>query len=235
MKKIAIFILLSISTTIVSAQSNKPSFNIGASAVAGYNHAWGAFAGSQLYGDMTIGNHLEVGARFEGLSSNVFSAALKVSPKINLPAGCIYLSTDLLYRNFFRSRTMDVVGAGVIGWKMEHLNVNIGMFSRIIGHLDTAWSSNEDRYNLEPFNMCYRVEAFLRKYDSKWNLYAGISNVSPFQYEIFWAPYFYLGGWYRFNDHLKLYANVDLQQSGMFHLSAQFFGVRTNIGVNYQF
>lgn len=209
------------------------SFSATGALAGGYNHVWGVYAGADLHGAMAVGDHLDVKADFEALTSGTVSLGATARPKLQFGAGSLYLDTGVLFR-FVGDGLFDFVTEGSLGWKMKHIEVRAGLYSRTIGNLNTDIHSVEECV-CEPFNLMYLGQYNIKGDDSDWDIWGGCANFTSFEYERCWSPIFYLGGRKDLNDSLTLFGQTEIKPTGMFHLNACFYGIICRLGAVYSF
>ena len=183
---------------------------------------------------MPINQHFEMEAKVQLSTANVYTGALQFRPKFELPAGELFLESNLMYRAIVRNQVADITAAVGVGYRMDYVSVTIGSFCRVIDDWNRSWFSNET-YIVEPFNFFYRVEAFCRPQDNNWNLSFMISNIDHYQMERMWQPAFSIGAWYDVTDHWRVCLAAQCKPSGMFHLNATFYSAYLRAGFNYRF
>ena len=88
---------------------------------------------------------------------------------------------------------------------------------------------------VEPFNLCYRIEAFVRPQTSPWNISLCISNMTDYQIERLWQPIFMAGGWYSIDEHWQVNLSALCKPTGMFHLNAKYYAAEVRAGFAYNF
>jgi hypothetical protein len=128
----------------------------------------------------------------------------------------------------------DITAALGIGYRMDYVSATFGVFARVLSDWDRSWYSNES-YVVEPFNLLYRVEAFVRPQDNPWNVSFMISNIDDYQMERMYQPLFHVGGYYDFDEQWRLNFGVQCKPTGMFHLDATFYGMTLRAGFTYRF
>ena len=199
-----------------------------------YNTTWGHHANFDVQALMPINSHFEMEAKVQLSTANVYTGALQFRPKFELPAGELFLESNLMYRAIVRNQVADITAAVGVGYRMDYVSVTIGSFCRVIDDWNRSWFSNET-YIVEPFNFFYRVEAFCRPQDNNWNLSFMISNIDDYQMERMWQPAFSIGAWYDVTDHWRVCLAAQCKPSGMFHLNATFYSAYLRAGFNYRF
>lgn len=235
MKKLLTIFAFLLLCHAVSAQGyGRDCYELTGTGIYGYNQTYRSHAGLSLSGFQPVNSGFEAEEYMELAGPGVFSFSATARPKFALPAGEIFLDGTAFYRSFSSYRSAEFVAAGSVGYRMDYVSAQFGMFSRTMMDMDRKVHDNEN-FVSEPFNLLYRVSFQLRPYSSVWNVGGGFSNYTGYEYERMWQPLFFLNGSYRFNEHLRLDAEVLCKPTGMFHLVASFYGVRSSVGLSYIF
>ena len=200
----------------------------------GHNLTYGSYANFDIDAYLPINQHFDMQASIRTSTANFYTAGVQIRPKFVLPVGELYLEDRLMMRWVNRDSFRDFVHAFSVGYKMQYVNVQVGMSNRIITPLPYT-NRSEDEMILEPFDAVYRVEAFVRPQTSPWNISLCLSNMDNYQVERMWQPMFYLGGWYDINEHWRVRLSGKMKLAGMFHLNAHYYGAELRAGAEYRF
>ena len=209
-------------------------YSISTMAEYSYNKTWGHHGNLDVQALMPINPHFEMEAKLQLSTANVYTGALQLRPKFELPVGEMFIETDLMYRAIARSRMHDMTAALGVGYRMDYVSVTLGVFCRVMDDFDRSWYSTQT-YVVEPFNLLYRVEVFCRPQMNPWNLSFLISNVDDYQMERMWQPLFSVGAWYDPTNRLRINLSAQCKPAGMFHLDAVFYGATLRAGLTYKF
>ena len=199
-----------------------------------YNTTWGHHGNFDIQALMPINSHFEMEAKLQFSTANVYTGALQLRPKFELPVGELFIETDVLYKAVARNRIGDITAALGVGYRMDYVSITLGVFCRVIDDWDRSWYTDES-YIVEPFNFLYRLEVFCRPQNNPWNLSFMFSNVDDYQMERMWQPLFSIGSWYDVNEHWRLNFWAQCKPTGMFHLDATFYGATFRTGFTYRF
>ena len=120
------------------------------------------------------------------------------------------------------------------GYRWDYLGIQVGFANRQLIDNELQWNSNSDNV-AEPFDAIYKAWFKVRPASSVWNLGAGLTNFSPYEYERMWQPMVFIDAHWDVADHFRLLAEVYLKQSGSFHLTAGSYGVIARLGLEYRF
>lgn len=203
---------------------------------AGYanNLTYGSYANFNIDAYLPINQYFEAEANIRTSTANFYTLGLQIRPKIALPVGELFLEDRLLGRIVARDYVNEFTHAISLGYRMQYVSVQLGLFSRTI--VPMPYEKNSDNsYIAEPFNLLYRVEAFVRPETSCWNISIAISNVDNYMMERAWTPMLYLGGWYDVNDNWRLRLEGKYKNAGMFHMNAHYYEAEVNVGAEYRF
>ena len=237
MKKTLLFLLLSALSAALSAANpgfGERKYSLSGMVEYSYNKTWGHHANFDIQSLMPINPHFEMEARLQFSTANVYSGALQIRPKFELPVGELFLETDVYYRAIARNRIGDITAALGVGYRMDYVSITLGVFSRVIDDWNRSWY-NEESFVVEPFNLLYRLEVFCRPQNNNWNLSFMFSNIDDYQMERMWQPLFGIGAWYDINEHWRLNFMAQCKPTGMFHLDATFYGATGRVGFTYRF
>lgn len=199
-----------------------------------YNTTYEHYGNFDVQALMPINPYFEMEAKLQFSTANLYTGALQIRPKFELPVGELFIETDLMYRAFARNRIGDIFAAIGVGYRMDYVSFTIGSFCRVIDDWDRDWHSN-DSYMVEPFNLMYRLEVFCRPQNNSWNLSFLFTDVDEYQMERMWQPLFGIGAWYDVTEHWRLHFAARCKPTGMFHLNASFYGAAFKTGFSYRF
>ena len=200
----------------------------------GHNLTYGSFANFDLGAYMPLNTHFEMQANVRMSTANTYAVGVQMRPKFALPVGEMYIEDRLLTSFIRREQFLDFVHALSVGYRMQYVNVQLGMTNRVM--LPPTYElSSGDTFVCEPFDLLYRLEVYVRPATSVWNLSLALANVDEYQIERMWQPMFYLGGWYDIDEHWRMSLNGKLKLAGMFHLNAHYYASEVRVGAEYKF
>lgn len=229
-----LFALLLLCTSVSAQEYGRDRYELSGAGIYGYNRTFSGYAGLSISGFQPVNGGFEAEEYVEVAGPGVFSFSATARPKFALPVGEIFLDGTAFYRSLSSYRSAEFIAAGSVGYRMNYVSAQFGMFSRTMMDMDRKAHGNEN-FVSEPFNLLYRVSFQLRPSSSVWNVGGGFSDYSEYEYERMWQPLFFVNGCYRLNEHLRLNAEVSVKPTGMFHLVASFYGVRSSVGLSYIF
>ena len=232
MKKI--FIILSIFAILPCRLVASSPYSVSLHVGYAHNPIYGSYANFDVESYMPINKYFEAEANIRTSTANVHTVGLQMRPKFPLPVGELYIDYRALLNMVQRDDFLDFAHAISGGYRMQYVDVQVGTFSRTM----VAMPYNAhigDEMVCEPFNLMYRVEAYVRPETSPWNISLSLANFDTYQMERMWQPMFYLGGWYDVNDNWRVSINGKLKLAGMFHLNAHNFAAEIRAGVEYKF
>ena len=240
MKKLSLLLLsLAAVTGLFAAQQDTTRTSIYRSTVLAmveysYNKTWGHFANVDVQALMPLNRYVELNVNLQASFKNVYTVGVTLRPKVVLPYGELFFDTEVLYKAVLRSNQMDLVAALSLGYRFDYASVQIGSFARFMESFSRDWHS-EETYQVEPFNLLYRLEVYCRPQTERWNIGAAFANFDDYQFERMWQPLFELNGRYDPADHWRVHLSAQCKPTGMFHLNAAFYGFTLRAGFTYRF
>jgi hypothetical protein len=232
MRKIVVLLLglvLMVSTQMIASDQYAVSLHVG----YGHNLTYGSMANFDLGAYMPINQHFDMHANLRMSTANTYTVGLQMRPKFALPVGQFYLEDRMMANFVKRDNYQDFVHALSLGYMMQYINVQVGMYSRVFVPQPYEWRS-DDEMICEPFNLLYRVEAYVRPETSLWNISLAVANVDDFQMERMWQPMAYIGAWYDINNHWRVQLTGKYKLAGMFHLNAHYYASDVRVGATYK-
>lgn len=231
MKKI-LFTVVLVLCLVPRMRAERPDIKVGANMVGSYNPAWGFNTGLDLDGRLSLQDTLDISFSFEGMTANVWSFSLTARPKVKFRPGTLYVDATAFVRLVARDHLYDFIVAGSAGWKMKYCDFQLGIFSRTSGYMRSSLPEDALR---EPTNLLYRLQFNIFGDEAQWDILGGVKNFTEYEYERMRSPIFYLGGRYEYNERLGFKAEIDIKPSGMFNMTAGFFGITGRLGATYTF
>ena len=183
---------------------------------------------------MPFNPYFEMEAKAQLSTASVYSLALQFRPKFTMPVGELFIETDVYVRAIARNQMTDYTASLGLGYRMDYVSVNLGLFARVMSDWQRSWYTDET-FVVEPFNLLYRLEVFCRPQNNPWNLSFLFSNVDDYQMERMWQPLFGIGAYVDVADHWRINLSAQCKPTGMFHLDASFYGATFRAGFTYLF
>lgn len=199
-----------------------------------YNTTWGHHGNFDLQAFLPLNPNFEMETKLQLSTANVYTGAVQLRPKFELPVGEMFIETGVMYKALARNRIGDITAALGLGYRMDYVSVTLGVYCRVLDDWDRSWY-NDENYIVEPFNLLYRLEVFCRPQCNIWNLSFMFSNVDDYQMERMWQPLFGIGAWYDVANHVRFSLSAQCKPTGMFHLDATFYGATLRAGITYKF
>ena len=85
----------------------------------GYNRTWEHMANFDVMAHMPVVKNVQIDARLQYQTANVFTGAVVLRPVFDLPVGQLFAETEILYKAVFRDRTSDFNAALSVGWRFD--------------------------------------------------------------------------------------------------------------------
>ena len=210
-------------------------FEIKGSAKYGYNYTYEHFGTFDVLGSYNHKDFFAVTAGFQANTANLYSGTMELSTKFTIKKGYFKLTNKYVYTALARNK-LNQIGMGLFcTYYYNHISVGLGHHVRLFSEMGTPTMYDSYRFIIEPFNVIYLLEVSAMKMDSKWNVGLSFSNLDDFEMERFHQMHYKLFGYYSFNEKLKLWAKFGYKPAGVFNIAVNYWGLDTQIGVNYKF
>ena len=219
---------------MAQVQLGDTTYSVSLHAGYGHNLTYGSMANFDIDAFMPINQHFEMQANVRTSTANYHSIGVQLRPKFALPKGELYLEDRLMARLIARDEVNEFLHAISLGYRMQYVDVQVGLINRVI--MPLPYERNTlDKYIVEPFQLLYRLECFVRPVTSPWNIAIAISNADDYMIERPWTPMLYLGGWYDIDSHWRLRLSGKYKNAGMFHMNAHYYAAEVRVGGEYRF
>ncbi len=226
--------LLMAPMAMAQVQPGDTTYSVSLHAGYGHNLTYGSMANFDIDAFMPINQHFEMQANVRTSTANYHSIGVQLRPKFALPKGELYLEDRLMARLIARDEVNEFLHAISLGYRMQYVDVQVGLINRVI--MPLPYERNTlDKYIVEPFQLLYRLECFVRPVTSPWNIAIAISNADDYMIERPWTPMLYLGGWYDIDSHWRLRLSGKYKNAGMFHMNAHYYAAEVRVGAEYRF
>jgi opacity protein-like surface antigen len=238
MKKIILIIALCswflAPAATAQVQPGDTTYSVSLHAGYGHNLTYGSFANFDIDVYMPINPYFEMQANVRTSTANFYTIGVQLRPKFALQKGELYIEDRLMARFIARDQVDELLHAISIGYRMQYIDVQLGVINRVI--MPLPYERNTlDKYIVEPFQLLYRVEGFVRPLTSPWNIAIAISNADNYMIERPWVPMLYLGGWYDIDEHWRIRLSGKYKNAGMFHMDAHYYAAEVRVGAEYRF
>ena len=226
--------LLMAPMAMAQVQPGDTTYSVSLHAGYGHNLTYGSMANFDIDAFMPINQHFEMQANVRTSTANYYSIGVQLRPKFALPKGELYLEDRLMARLIALDEVNEFLHAISLGYRMQYVDVQVGLINRVI--MPLPYERNTlDKYIVEPFQLLYRLECFVRPVTSPWNIAIAISNADDYMIERPWTPMLYLGGWYDIDSHWRLRLSGKYKNAGMFHMNAHYYAAEVRVGAEYRF
>lgn len=214
-------------------QPGDTTYSVSLHAGYGHNLTYGSFANFDIDAYMPINPYFEMQANVRTSTANFYTIGVQLRPKFALQKGELYIEDRLMARFIARDQVDELLHAISIGYRMQYIDVQLGVINRVI--MPLPYERNTlDKYIVEPFQLLYRVEGFVRPLTSPWNIAIAISNADNYMIERPWVPMLYLGGWYDIDEHWRIRLSGKYKNAGMFHMNAHYYAAEVRVGAEYR-
>lgn len=233
MKKLLCLVLLVLCSFSLSAQDKRP-IELNAALGYGYNYTWNSYGMFDAKVLVPINPYFELDAALRLNTANLYVAGVNLRPTFPVNVGEMFLETKLIYMANVRNRIHDVNAALSLGYRMDYVTVQLGIYTHLMNEFGRRWNSDNELLS-EPINVIYNVEARVRPSNSKWNLWLRVASYDDYQVERMFQPIFTVGAKYNVWSKMWIWADVACKPTGMFHLDASFYSIQARVGLTWNF
>lgn len=236
MKRFVIITLMLAGVLPMMAQVQYGADRYALKANIGYAHntTYGSHAVFDIGAFMPINPHFEMQADLRISTASNHALGVQLRPKFAVPVGEFYLEARLQSCLYKKDGFNDLTQVLSVGYRMDYVSFQVGMGTRLIMETPYDWHANSNII-VEPFNICYKLEVFVRPQTSPWNISLCASNMTDYQVERVWQPMFMAGGLYNIDEHWRVNLSALCKPTGMFHLNATYYGAEMRAGFTYNF
>lgn len=227
------YVLLPISLFAQRQQSDS-TYSVSLQIGYGHNLTYGSMGNFDIDGYIPVNRYFEIEANLRTSTANYHTLGVQLRPKFALPKGELYLEDRLMARFLVRDYVNEWLHTISLGYRMQYVNVQVGIITRVI--MPLPYEKNTLNKNIvEPFQLFYHIEGFVRPTTSPWNISIAISNVDDYMIERPWNPMLYLGSRYDIDEHWRLCISGKYKNAGMFHMNAHYYASEVRMGTEYRF
>lgn len=228
MRKILLFILLSISLISRGQWTLKPSIEYDYTRIFENNISLGIIVDYQLHEVFNI----EMGLQYYSIGR--YSTEIQFSTELfDLNYGRLYLENRYLYRLFPRYNKQEFTAVLNLAYLSNHFNIHLGLFNRYFGAIPLRENGGQSTI-FEPMNLYISIEAILFKPSHQWNISAKVSNYRDFVIEHFTLLFYSINTYLDVKENMRFTAEIGLHPTGTFSLSSQQNGFFLNAGLIYK-
>lgn len=241
-KKVLLFFLtFSVLAFTINAEDNTGAENISGFKPRlngfieyGYNYTWRSYCNIEASANLPFNPYFDMDAVLHYSTADLYTLGADLRPKFPLPVGELYLETKMIYRAITRNQMQNLSAALSLGYRHDHVRVQLGAYSIMLAEFDRNWHGNTEVF-IEAPSLLYAIEVWVRPQANPWNINLRVSNYNDYSIERVWQPLFALGGRYDINEHVRVLAEAECKPTGMFHLDASFYGITARVGASYKF
>ena len=154
--------LLMAPMAMAQVQPGDTRYSVSLHAGYGHNLTYGSMANFDIDVYLPINQHFDMQVNVRTSTANVHTMGVQLRPKFALPVGELYIEDRLMARFVVRDQVNEFLHAISLGYRMQYVNVEFGLINRVM--MPLPYERNTlDKYIVEPFQLLYRVEGFVRQ------------------------------------------------------------------------
>ncbi len=214
-------------------------YSIGASAGYAYNIIYAHHGVFDVDAFMPLNPHFEGEVHLHATTANTYVVGIQAQPKFPIQregkdCGEIFVETRLMYELFQRNRIHGLGASFSVGYRWEYVYAKVGYGLRLASMMDISPHSTDNGI-LEPHNLVYHVEVFVRPHTSPWNLSFCVTDMTNSQMERMFTPIFIVNSYVDLSPHWRLEMSGRCKPVGIANMAPSFFGAEGKIGARYRF
>lgn len=214
-------------------------YSIGLSAGYAYNIIYAHYGVFDVDAFLPLNPHFEGQVHLHAATANTYTVGIQAQPKFPIrrdgkDCGEILLETQLMYELFLRNRIHGLNASFLVGYRWEYVYVKIGYGLRLAAMIDISPHSTDNGI-LEPHNLVYHAEVFVRPHTSPWNLSFCVTDMTESQMERMFTPIFIVNSYVDLSSHWRLEMSAQCKPVGIANMAPSFFGAEGKIGARYRF
>lgn len=187
-----------------------------------------------IMGFIPINSNFELSSSIGASTANAYTIAAHIRPKFGLPVGELYCQSDIWYNAIARNLLHDLSSALGMGYRFDYLNLYIGCGMRILTPMYQD-AHSLSKAIIEPYNVVYQIDVFVRPTVNRWNLYFSLTNISETQMYRTFEPQLLVNVLFRIDTHWTVYLGGQYQCAGLMNLTPTYYGHRVQTKVTYSF
>lgn len=233
MKK-RLFILLALLPVMIAfAQDNRLSTRL--YGTVGHSYAEDFYGALSAVADYKTADLLTLTGGVEMFRGRGYAAT--AAWQCNLPwwGKHLFLYNRYLYRLFARWNLNEYSTHVALGYESKHWRLALGMANRIMSPFRPYDNTGSTEYVLEPFNVMYEFQYQLNfGRDDRWNMALRISDYDDFVTDRAYQPIFSATTGRQLGHGLTGFGRLVCYPTGMLSLSANYYQIYLNLGVQKQ-
>lgn len=147
----------------------------------------------------------------------------------------IPFSAQAFYTQTFDEMLRETNWGLAAGKQWKHVDLMLGTYFKTYAYrnsaIETYGIEEENESISESFNLLYRATFSLKPAEHPWNASLTVTNTDYFTFSQETNPLFNLGGYYKINPVITVFAESWIELSGIFNINASYFGYYIRSGI----
>ncbi len=201
----------------------------------GHNYANSFYLALAATGQWQSNETLRLTAGVEAFRSRGYAATASWQAQLPWPSKRFFVYNRYLYRLFARWNTNEYSAHTALGYESGHWRVTLGLANRFMSPFHPYDRTGSTEYVFEPFNLMYEVQyRFALDAGKRWEVVLRMADFDDFVTDRAYQPLFSAAAGHRFGHGLTAYARAVCYPTGMLSLSANYYELFLNLGIQKQ-
>lgn len=231
----AILLGLLLAATVIPAGAQERGVTGRIYSTVGHSYADNIYIALAATGRWQVNETLRLMGGLEAFRSHGYAATASWQAQLPWPEKRFFIYNRYLYRLFARWNTNEYSAHVALGYESAHWRVSLGLANRFMSPLHPYDKTGSTEYIFEPFNMMYEVQYQLRLgAGERWKLALRMADFDDFVTDRAYQPLFSIAVGYYLDNSLALCARTVCYPTGMLSLSANYYELFFNFGIQKQ-
>ena len=228
-KRLLTVLLIAVVSTVVAQDCGLTGRLYG---VVGHSYSEDFYGAMAAVADYRADSILSLTGGIEFFRSRGYAATAAWQCRLPWPNRNFFLYNRYLYRLFACWNTNEYSSHTALGFDSRHWRATLGLASRFMSPVHPYDRTGSTEYVFEPFNVMYELQyRFTFGRDDRWNMALRVADFDDFVTDRAYQPIFSLAAGRLFGHSLTAYARTACYPTGMFSLSANYYELFFNFGL----
>ena len=200
--------------------------------VVGHSYAENFYGSMAMVADYGTDKGLHLTGGVELFRGSGYAVTAAWQTQLPWPSKRFFLYNRYLYRLFARWNLNEYSTHVAVGYATEHWRFSLGMANRFMSPFHPYDKTGSTDYVFEPFNLMYEIQyQFDFGRDDRWSLLLRAADFDDFVTDRGYQPMFSVALGRSFQRQLSAYFRTVCYPTGMFSLSANYYELYFNLGI----
>lgn len=224
--------VLTLLLSVLRTHAQEAAASVRVYSTVGHNYSEGVYGSVAAWSDWLAGDGLVVSAGAEALRAKGFALGAGWRSRLSWFGGRLSLFGRYLWRRLGRWNTDECSAHTGLAWRSGRWQASLGLASRFARPVHSRSQERAAGWLFEPFNVMYELQ-YTQPLDHKglWELAFRVADYDWFMADRAYQPLFSLAASRNFGHGLTAAARAVCQPTGMLSLSANYYHLFVNLGI----